>query len=179
MNAVQKFGAAVVAAGAISTGVLMAKWEPARDPTVSYFDKIGSAWTICYGHTKGVHAGMRVSMEQCNAWRRADIAEAQGTIALCIDYPLTSNQLGALGSGVVNLGPKLVCGSTLQRKANAGDMQGACRELTDALNTDGQRRGWSFGGGKFLQGLFNRRVDELDVCWPNFGNVESGAAWAS
>lgn len=178
MNAVQKFGAAVALAAAAITGGFAAKWEPGRDRTVAYLD-IAGVPTICDGHTKGVKLGMRVTDAQCDAWRAQDIAQAQDIVAECIDYPLTANQLGALGDAVFNIGPKVVCGSTLQRKANAGDMRGACAELTDALNSDGRRRGWSFAAGRFVQGLFNRRVDERNVCWPNFSNVESGAAWAS
>ena len=68
MNAIQKFGAATVAAAAVITGSLVAKWEPARDPTVAYLDPVGVP-TICYGHTQGVHVPMRVSVAQCEAWR--------------------------------------------------------------------------------------------------------------
>ncbi len=173
MNAVQKFGAATVAAAAVITGGLLYKWEPARDPTVAYLDPVGVP-TACFGHTRGVKLGMRYTMAQCDAWRQQDIAEAQDIVAECIDYPLTANQLGALADGVVNLGPKLVCGSTLQRKANAGDMQGACRELTEARNSDGGKRGWSFAGGKFFAGLFARRTEERWICWPDFRNVKAG-----
>lgn len=173
MNAVQRYGTAVVVAAVTITGTLVGKWEPARDPTVAYLDPVGVA-TICDGHTRGVRLGMRVSMEQCAAWRAEDIAEAMDTVAGCITWPLTSNQLGAIADGVVNLGPKLVCGSTLQRKANAGDMQGACRELTEARNSDGGNRGWSFAGGRFFAGLFARRTEERWICWPDFRTVVAG-----
>lgn len=166
MSAAQKYGAAVVAAAITITTALVAKWEPARDPTVSYFDELGGIPTACYGHTRGVKLGMRYTMAQCEEWRQQDIADAMDTVADCIDYPLTSNQLGAIADGVVNLGPKLVCGSTLQRKANAGDMRGACAELDRWINA----------GGKPVRGLVLRREEERWICWPDFRDVISATS---
>lgn len=178
VNARQKYAGAVIAAAMAITGGLVMKWEPARDPTVAYLDPVGVP-TICFGHTRGVRLGMRVTLDQCHTWRREDEAAAIDIVAECIEPVLTSNQLGALADGVVNIGPRLVCGSTLQRKANSGDIEGACRELTEARNSDGGRRGWSFAGGKFFRGLFDRRTDERWICWPDFSNVTGGAQWAS
>src|SRR5690606_2363475 len=108
-------------------------------------------------------------------WRNEDLLVANAAIERCITHPLTANQRGALISAVYNLGPAVVCGSTLQRKANAGDMEGACRELTHARNSDGGSRGWSFVGNRYYQGLRNRRFHERAVCWPDFSGVIAGS----
>lgn len=46
------------------------------------------------------------------------------------------------------------CASTLARKANAGDMPGACAELSK----------WVFANKAKLPGLVKRRAAEREVC---------------
>ena len=60
----------------------------------------------------------------------------------------------ALTSATFNIGPRVVCGSTLQRKALANDWPGACAELDR----------WNKAGGRELRGLTLRRGDERQVC---------------
>lgn len=43
---------------------------------VAYRDIVG-IWTICYGSTRGVHAGMVATYQQCLALLRAEVAEFQ------------------------------------------------------------------------------------------------------
>lgn len=51
-----------------------------------------------------------------------------------------------------NIGPSVVCGSTLQRKANAG--QPFCDELLK----------WDHANGKVVKGLAKRRQAEVKLC---------------
>lgn len=153
----------ISAAALALAGSLIAKWEGTRYE--AYQDAVG-VWTICEGHTRGVKPGDTATPEQCAKYRQQDELEAAATVARCIYAPMTDNQLGAFISGTFNLGPALVCGSTLQRKANAGDMKGACAEL----------KRWINAGGRPMRGLVNRRADEQSVCWPDFSNVVGGAA---
>lgn len=111
-------------------------------------------WTICYGHTKGVVKGMTATQDQCDAWLAQDYADHQRVVAQCIHVPLNVNQAAALYDGVHNLGPKLVCGSTLQRLANAGDYKGMC----------GQLPRWNKAQGKVWPGLTTSRMDERELC---------------
>lgn len=166
-----------LAAALTIAGALVAKWEPAAGDAmyVAHRDPVG-VWEICYGHTPGVTPGMTATPDQCEAWLIEDLRVANAAIDRCITHPLTANQRGALLSGVYNLGPQLVCGSTLQRKANAGDMEGACLELTHARNKRGEEKGWAYAAGVWFRGLWNRRADERAICWPNFGNVRAGVA---
>jgi GH24 family phage-related lysozyme (muramidase) len=60
----------------------------------------------------------------------------------------------AFVSWTYNVGVGAACRSTLVRKANAGDLVGACNELPR----------WNRAGGKVIRGLTNRRVSEREMC---------------
>ena len=145
------WGAILGAAGAIAGGLIV-KWEGTRYE--AYRPVPGDPWTICVGHTRGVKEGDTATQEQCDAYLAEDMAIAAQTVSRCITYPLTVSARAALISGVFNIGPSLVCGSTLQRKANAGDIAGMCAELSR----------WVYAGGKRYRGLENRRADERRLC---------------
>lgn len=66
---------------------------------------------------------------------------------------LEDEQLGAITDFVLNLGPTRLKGSTLRRKLNAGDLEGAAVEL----------RKWVRGGGRVLPGLVIRRMREAQL----------------
>lgn len=124
----------------------------------SYADPIGVP-TICYGHTgPDVTPGRMATREECAELLRADILVAHATVVRCIDGPMTNGQTAALVSATFNTGPKIVCGSTLQRLANAGDWRGACAQLDR----------WVYAGGRVLPGLVKRRAAERALCekWP-------------
>ena len=72
----------------------------------------------------------------------------------CIKRPMTDGQKAAFLSFAFNVGNRAFCDSTLARKANAGDMAGACAELSR----------WTYAGGKQLPGLVRRRATERAVC---------------
>ena len=72
----------------------------------------------------------------------------------CVKRPMNDGQKAAFLSFAFNVGNGAFCSSTLVRKANAGDMPGACAELSR----------WTYAGGKQLQGLVNRRAAERKLC---------------
>ena len=129
----------------------------------AHLDPIG-VLTICYGHTKNVKPGDYRTDEECEQLLHVDMAEANRHVKRCIPVPLPIPVEAAFTDAAFNLGPSVVCGSTLQRKALAGDLEGACLQLTQAKNSDGGNRGWSFAAGKFFRGLFRRRSEEVDLC---------------
>lgn len=139
------------AAGVIAlASTVVMKWEGYKaDP---YFDSVG-VLTVCYGTTQSVQS-RRYSRAECEAYLARDLAEAAGHVHRCIATPMPEHTEAALISAAYNIGPKVVCGSTLQRKANAGDLAGACAELSK----------WVYAGGKKLPGLANRRADERRLC---------------
>lgn len=149
--------AKVVAGGALAAvlavaAVVVSKWEGVR---YSPYQDVVGVWTVCYGHTgSDVIPGRKYTKAECDALLREDLAEANGYVVRCIKTPMTTGQHAALISATFNIGPRVVCGSTLQRKANAGDWVGACEEL----------KRWNRAGGRVIRGLTYRRLDEYRVC---------------
>lgn len=119
----------------------------------AYADVAG-VWTICQGHTAGVKRGDTATAAECRAYLQQDMGEAYAAVQRCITAPLTIGQAAAFTDAAYNLGPSIVCGSTLQKLANAGDVLGACAELSR----------WNKAAGKPVQGLINRRADEYALC---------------
>lgn len=142
---------AVVVTAAVA---LVAQFEGTR--YVAYPDPAtrGAPWTICKGHTRNVKEGDTATRKQCDDWLREDLDEANDAINRCISVPLNDNQRAALMSAVMNAGPSLVCGSSLQRKANAGDLMSMCGELSR----------WIYADGRVLPGLVRRRSEERALC---------------
>ena len=147
--------AAGVAAVLAIAAPLVAKWEGVRyapypDPATG-----GAPWTVCYGHTgPDVKSGQSYTKADCDALLQADMAEADAIVRRCIPVPMLRHVEAALVSAVFNIGPAVVCGSTLQRKAMANDWPGACAELSR----------WDRAAGRQMRGLTLRRADERAMC---------------
>ena len=111
----------------------------------TYRDPIGIV-SACTGHTgngpdiheRAVHRDARCGFAQVRRVKR----------------PMNDGQKAAFLSFAFNVGNGAFCSSTLVRKANAGDMPGACAELSR----------WTYAGGKQLPGLVNRRAAERKLC---------------
>lgn len=71
-------------------------------------------------------------------------------VLAAIDVPLTKNQLDALVSLCYNIGVGAIAKSTLVRKLNAGDINGAANEFLK----------WNKANGRILSGLTRRRIAE-------------------
>ncbi|TWA69915.1 GH24 family phage-related lysozyme (muramidase) [Azospirillum brasilense] len=124
-------------------------------------------WTIGYGHTRDVAPGDAVTTERAERLLADDLAEAASLVDGAVTVPLTDGQRAALIDFVFNVGPgrpkkgkdpgkdgfvRLRSGkpSTLLRKLNAGDAEGAAGEFG----------AWVHGGGRVLPGLVRRRRAE-------------------
>lgn len=161
----------LAASGALATaivGAFVPSWEGTAHR--AYWDAQGRTWTICTGHTRGVKRGDTATDAQCAAYLQADMGDAARAVDRCITVPLSEPQRAAFISAAFNLGPRVVCGSTLQRLANAGDITGACLQLTDALDKRGNAVGWTSPGSPVEQGLRNRRTDERNLCLGYIGH---------
>jgi lysozyme len=145
----------VVATGAIGIAVLFTPHEEGTSHR-AYPDPAthGAPWTICEGHTRGVHAGDTATDAQCAAYLAQDMQIAARTVARCIHVPLNVNQAAALYDATFNLGPQVVCGSSVQRAANEGNYPGMCANLARFI----------LGAGHLMPGLVNRRVDDIELC---------------
>lgn len=144
----------IVAAVAIAAS--MAMGFEGNVPT-TYMDRLplNPTPTACMGHTgPDVAIGVTYTKEQCDSWLKQDMAAANDIVHRCIRVPMTIGQEAALTDAAYNIGPNVVCGSTLQRKANAGDWAGACAELSR----------WVNAGGRRVEGLVRRRAAERALC---------------
>lgn len=126
---------------------------------VAYYDPPG-VLTVCYGSTTNVVKGKVYSLEECRERLDGDMLEAIETVDRCIPG-LPAPSLAAFGDAVYNLGPTIVCDSkrsTAARLLEAGDLEGACRQLPrwDKARVAGQLVS--------LPGLTKRRNAEMQLC---------------
>ncbi|BAP15847.1 endolysin [Ralstonia phage RSJ2] len=144
-----------IVAGALAASAAGLTFIATHEGTVqqSYADP-ALGWkvpTICTGHTgPDVYRGQVATKEMCRAWLQQDSASAAKAVHRCVSYRLNQPQFDALVSFTFNVGQTAMCSSTLVRKLNAGDLQGASAEFPR----------WNRSGGKVLPGLTNRRAAE-------------------
>lgn len=119
----------------------------------SYRDPVGIV-TACVGHTgPELRMGQRYTRQQCEDMLYGDLLKHAAALD-CVKTPMAENQKAAFLSFAFNVGNKAFCESTLVRKANAGDLPGACAELSR----------WTLAGGRELPGLVKRRAAERQLC---------------
>ena len=121
----------------------------------AYQDSKG-VWTIGWGHTKDVHPGDVITREQAEQFIRDDFAWVERVLNADLvsgrDKPLvTQNEFDALCSLVFNIGSQAYLDSTVRRKIKQGDKMAAARAF----------KMWVYSNHKFVQGLANRRADEV------------------
>lgn len=134
---------------------LIAKWEGVRHYAYPDPATHGAPYTVCYGHTgPDVVLGKGYTDAECRALLDADMRVADATVRRCIPVPMLRHVEAALVSATFNLGPQVVCGSTVQRKALANDWPAACAAL-ELYNK---------AGGRVMRGLVLRRADERKLC---------------
>lgn len=120
---------------------------------VAYKDIVG-VWTVCQGETRGVREGDKYTSAQCDALLAKGIAEFEAGLDRCLLVEVPVKAKIAFVSWTYNVGVDAACKSTLVRKANAGDLKGACEQLPR----------WNRAGGRVVRGLTNRRVVERGLC---------------
>jgi GH24 family phage-related lysozyme (muramidase) len=143
-------GGALVAL-VLAASPFVAGWEGLR--TQAYQDVIG-VWTVCYGETKGVERGDAYSTDECKAMLERELRGYAVELGKCLKAPLPEGAAVAFLSWSYNVGTGAACKSTAVRKANAGDLFGACDELLR----------WTRAGGRVVPGLVNRRTAEHGLC---------------
>lgn len=107
--------------------------------------------TIGYGHA--IQPGElfeRISQEEAEALLIKDIKWAETAVNTQVESDLTQNQFDALVSFVYNIGANAFRLSTMLRLLNSGDYNGAARQFSRWINSN----------GKPLNGLVRRRQME-------------------
>ncbi len=152
MSRLKKTGVGLTVAGSLAVG-LVGAWEGLR--TKAYRDVVGIP-TVCFGETRGVKMGDKYTVDECKAMLGDALAEFETNMRRCLNNPdkIPDKPYVAFLSLSYNIGTGAFCRSTVARKANAGDLKGAC----DAILM------WNRAGGRVIQGLVNRRQDERKMC---------------
>lgn len=111
-------------------------------------------WTIGYGRTKGVRSGMKITPDEAMEFLKEDLETYGNYVNQYVKVPLTQAQFDALTSFVFNLGPGNFARSTLLRKLNTGDYDGAAEQFArwNKARVDGTLQ--------VLRGLTRRRTAE-------------------
>lgn len=141
--------AATLAAAALAVPAIV-RWEGWE--RVAYKDPVGII-TACAGATKGVTQRTYADAE-CEALLLRDVVDHAWRINTCLPADLPTETRAAFISAAYNIGTGAFCGSSMSRKALAGDLKGACASLSL----------WTKAGGRELRGLVNRRADERTLC---------------
>lgn len=108
-----------------------------------------------FGHAdKRLPVGQYVSKAQAVVWLKDDIEKHRAYLVKCVKVPLSQSEFDAYLSFAFNVGGNAFCNSSLLKKLNSGDYQGACEGL----------REWVYSGGVKYRGLETRRNIERLMC---------------
>lgn len=121
----------------------------------AYQDIVG-VWTICHGHTEGVKPGDHATKEQCREMLKSDAQVYWDGVDDLVEPAMRPREHIAFTLLAYNIGLYRFSHSTLLKKANAGNMAGACLEILK----------WRYAGGRNIPvfGLDRRRKIEHDIC---------------
>lgn len=108
-------------------------------------------WSIGYGHYCGTRKPDDIDQKQAEYFFDLDITRAACAVRANVEVPLTQGQFDALVDFTFNEGPAALKTSTLLRKLNAGDYDGALDEFPR----------WVFAQGDRLEALEQRREEEM------------------
>lgn len=119
--------------------------------------KDGLPITIGYGTTRingnPVPRNLKITEKQAEEYLRNDLEKFADGVRKLIKVRLNDNQFGALVSFAYNIGLEAFKKSTLLRLLNTGDYN----------SVPAQMRRWNKNDGKVMQGLINRREDEIKL----------------
>jgi len=127
------------------------KWEGFEGRT--YSDIVGKA-TYCWGETRGAVPGKTYTPGFCRDALAVRLMEFGIKIYDCLPPDLHPFTRGAFISTSYNIGIAAFCGSSMSRRALAGDLRGACKALDM----------WNKAGKVVVLGLTLRRSDERALC---------------
>lgn len=114
----------------------------------------GDKWTIGYGQT-GAHIGpgLKITPFEAEEWLKNHISTLQDDITKLVKVKITQPQFDALVSLVYNIGITAFRHSTLLKKLNNNDVDGAAQEILR----------WEHSNGVKLEGLSRRRREEYHL----------------
>ncbi|HGJ5874387.1 MULTISPECIES: lysozyme [Arsenophonus] len=122
-----------------------------------YFDG-GGVLSVCYGHTgKDIERKQTYTKAECEQWLNNDLQTVKKQVDPLIQIKINTLTQAAIYSFVYNVGIGNFQRSTLLKKLNAGDQNGACEAMKQ----------WVYVGKEKWQGLMTRREIESAICAGN------------
>lgn len=118
----------------------------------AYQDGAG-VWTIGYGHTENVKEGDSITQGQAEIFLECDLIVVTDAVSRLVKITLLQCEFDALCDFVFNEGSEHLATSTLLRKLNLGDLEGAENEFVL----------WDFVGSQVEKGLRERRIAERNM----------------
>ena len=119
------------------------------------YQDVKGVWTIGYGHTGDVYYGETITQAEADALFRNDIQKfVDGVNRLLGSTRVNQNQFDALVSFAYNCGLTALKNSTLLRKVKANPHDPTIKD---------EFKKWVYSGGKYIQGLANRRASESEL----------------
>lgn len=115
-------------------------------------------WTIGYGHVivdseRATLWNVELTEDQATKLLMKDLVRFEDAVSAMVAVPLTQGQFDALVSFAYNLGEAKLRSSTLLKLLNAGDYDGARKQINR----------WVYSNGKKLEGLIRRRARETEM----------------
>jgi lysozyme len=107
-------------------------------------------WTIGYGHTRTVRAGLKITPDQADELLNEDLRLIERAVQRLVTVPINDNQFSALVSFAFNIGIGNFEQSTLLRLLNRGWYEQVPAQMTR----------WNRANGEALGGLSRRRAAE-------------------
>lgn len=152
MSRLKRAGIGITVAGSLAIG-LIGGFEGLR--TRAYLDVVGIP-TVCFGETRGVRLGDQYTPDQCRAMLGDALIEFETGMRKCLVAPdmIPDKPYVAFLSLTYNIGTRAFCGSTVARRANAGDLRNACNAIVV----------WNKARGRVISGLVKRRAEEQKLC---------------
>lgn len=128
--------------------------RPLKDGGCIAYKCPAGVWTLGWGCTKGIKPGMTWTREQATQALRKELAECEAAATRMVTVPINQNQFDALVSFSYNCGIGALQKSTILRKLNKGDIEGAAAAfmMWDRATVNGRRVP--------LRGLTRRRAAE-------------------
>ena len=120
----------------------------------AYIPIKGDVATIGFGTTENVRLGDKITVERALVRLLNDASEFEQSVKRCAPVPMYQYEFDAYVSLSYNIGQSAFCRSTLVKKLNSYDYEGACKEILR----------WDKFKGQPLPGLTNRRQREYRKC---------------
>lgn len=126
------------------------KFEAYPDPAHGWGVPTIGWGTVAYEDGRKVRQGDVIDQSRADELLAWELREKAEGVERLVKVPLTHDQFAALVSFAYNVGEGNLASSTLLKKLNAGDYEGAAKEFPK----------WNRAAGKVLRGLTSRRMSE-------------------